>query len=98
MASFWEEVKIEELGWEESDDDLTDKHRPGWREIYRVRIENNFHQKPIRQMRFYMICETEEVCIDVAYNTMKHILSIKVGKVQQNVHSSLSSGKGALPL
>ena len=57
------------------------------RKIWRVSVDDNFNQMPVKQMTFHMLCDAQEVDVDVAYNTMNKNLSIKVNKIQHDVQT-----------
>ena len=78
-------------------DGITDMNQQNERKIYRVSVDNNFHQMTVKQMTFHMLCETVEVDIDIAYNTMNKNLSIKVNKLQHDVPTKLNSKQSRLP-
>ena len=52
---------------------------------------------PVKHMTFHMLCDTKEVDVDIAYNTMNKNLAVKVNKVAHTVTSSQNSGRSLFP-
>ena len=48
------------------------------RSIYQMDFKNYFDEGIIKRTEFYLICDNDEVCVAVSYNTLTSLLDIQV--------------------